>query len=265
MIMSGYGYEGLSEQNFVGFHTELTSGPWGAVEIGHAQVKRSARHEMPVLGFFKLLVVESIDGLVSAQGADNDVKRCDGPWDDAERRLVLTLQLKALDGDPAVRADAEQVQAQLCPGGSTSMTSLSADEEVDFARNQLKLARSPALSAAVARLGIEAHLDDVARCTDDLAGALGRSSGAKPVARWQRVAQAKRACVSTFNLAHEGLARLVETAKDPLEKANLTEMLAPFERLLARRVAAAPEPANEADAGEVKADEKAAEKMRPTG
>ncbi len=183
--MAGYGYEGLSEQNFVGFHTELTSGPWAAVDIGAAQGKRSARHEMPVLGFFKLLVTESIDGLVSAQGADNDVKRCDGPWDDAERRLVLTLQLKALDGDPAVRADAELVQAQLCPGGSTSMTSLSADQEVDYARNQLKLARSPGLAPAVARLGIEAHLDDVARCTDDLAGALGRSSGAKPVARWR--------------------------------------------------------------------------------
>jgi len=261
----GYGYEGLSEQNFVGFHTELTSGSWAAVDIGQGQVKRSARHEMPVLGFFKLLVVESIDGLVSAQGADNDVKRCDGPWDDAERRLVLTVQLKALDADPAVRTDAELVQAQLCPGGSTSMTSLSADEEVDFARNQLKLARSPALAPAVARLGIEAHLDDVARCTDDLASALGRSSGAKPVARWQRVAQAKRACVSTFNLAHEGLSRLIATAKDPLDKVNLTEMLAPFERLVARRVAAAATPANENENENEAGEEKAEEKMRPTG
>ena len=40
--MAGYGYEGLSEQNFVGFHAELTSGPWAAMKalVGAAQSGR---------------------------------------------------------------------------------------------------------------------------------------------------------------------------------------------------------------------------------
>ena len=63
----------------------------------------------------------------------------------------------------AVRADAEDVQAQLCPDGSVAMTSLPADAEVDFARNQLALARSPKLAPRVKRLGLTALLDEIER------------------------------------------------------------------------------------------------------
>ncbi len=137
--MSRYGYQGLTVENLVGFHPTLTSGEWAAVDL--KAYRKKARHEVPVLVFFKTVLTEAIDGLVAAQGADNDVQRSDGPWDDAQRRFVLTVQLKAIDADPAVRADAEVVQAQLCPGGTTAMTSLPAEQEVDFARNQLALAR----------------------------------------------------------------------------------------------------------------------------
>lgn len=269
--MAGRGYKGLTEKNLVGFHTELAAGGWASVDVDAARKQARGRGELPALAFFKLLVVEAIDGLVAAQGADNDVQRCDGPWDDAQRRLVLTVQLRMLSPDLAVRADAAVVQAQLCPDGSTSMTSLEAEDEVDFARNQVRLARSPGFAPLVARLGLEELVDEIERRTDDLARALGRDGEARSAARWQRVQQAKRACVGAFNFAHEGVTKLAETAADPLEKARYEELLAPFERLLARRTTAnaqegdAEEKDGEEEKGGAEEEKPADEKLRPTG
>lgn len=257
--MAGRGYKGLTEKNLVGFHTELAAGGWASVDIGDARKQTRGRGELPALAFFKLLVVEAIDGLVAAQGADNDVQRFDGPWDDAQRRLVLTVQLQCLDPDASVRADAEQVRAQLCPDGGTAMTALPADEEVDFARNQLALARSPQLAPLVKRLGLGDLLDEVERRTDDLARAIGRGAGGAALPRSKRIERAHQNAVGAFNFAHTGLDRLADVAATAEEREHLAALLAPFNELLARRVVAekADAPANEDDAP--------AEKVRPTG
>lgn len=262
--MSRYGYQGLTVENFVGFHPTLTSGQWAEVDLTpHA---KEPLHMVPVLVFFKTLLVEAIDGLVAAQGAHNDVQRSDGPWDDAQRRFVLTVQLKAIDADPAVRADAEAVQAQLCPGGTTAMTSLPAEQEVDFARNQLALARAPKLAPTVARLGLGGLLAEIERCTHDLAQALGRGAaerGAMP--RSKRIARAVQDAVGAFNLAHTGLDHLAGAASTPEERALLASMVAPFHELLARRVVAAKAAAPPANEDATKKDEAPTEEVRPTG
>ena len=61
--------------------------------------------------------------------------------------------------------------------------------------------------------------------------------------------------------------KLAETAADPLERARYLELLAPFERLLARRaVSAAQEGDAEGEEESGGAEEKAPdERLRPTG
>ncbi|MFO0607533.1 MAG: hypothetical protein U0324_30500 [Polyangiales bacterium] len=259
----GYGYKALTVENLVGFHTALTGGAWAEVDDAPYQRKRG-RHGLPVLVVFKGMLAEAIEGLVAAQGADNDVRRADGPWDDAERRLVLTVQLQCLDPDASVRADAEQVRAQLCPDGGTAMTALAADAEVDFARNQLALARAPQLAPVVKRLGLGDLLDEIERRTDDLARAIGRGANGAALPRSKRIEQAHRGAVGAFNFAHAGLDRLAEASSTAEERAHLAALVAPFNALLARRVVAekADAPANE-DAA--KPADAPAEKVRPTG
>ena len=235
--MARYGYQALSHTQFVGFHHELTQEPWAALDAGTARNHLTLDDTTGV--YYKRLLRDAIDGLVAAQRADNDVQQADAPWDDAERRFVLTVQIKALDADPSVRADALQVQATLCPDGSTAMTNLEAQDEVDFARNQLKLAQVPSLAARIERLGLRALLNDIARCTETLA--VATRDGAQGGPRSARIKRAHRRCVVVFNHVHEGLAMLVEQEARPKEKARLTALLNPFTRLLARRQEAADE------------------------
>jgi len=94
--MSRYGYQGLTVENFVGFHPTPTSGQWAAVEL--TPYSKKALHEAPVLVFFKPVLMEAIDGLGAAQGADNDVQRCDGPWDDAQRPPMLARAVQEAVG-----------------------------------------------------------------------------------------------------------------------------------------------------------------------
>lgn len=243
--MARYGYQSLSLTNFVGFHHELTRGAWGAIDTGSARSHLTLEDATGV--YFKRTLHDAIDGMVAAQHADNDVQSADAPWDDAERRLVLTVQIKTLDADASVRADALRAQALLCPDGSTAMTRLDAQEEVDFARNQLQLAREPSLAAIVERLGLRALLDDVARCTDALDLAV-RGGGAEASSRSQRIKRAHRRCVTAFNHVHEGLTMLADQETRPKEKQKLAALLDPFTRLLARR------PEDTADATDDSAD-----------
>lgn len=229
--MARLGYAAFSVHHFVGFQTDLSQGAWAAIDDtasrGHATI------DMSTGAYFKRVLRAAIDGAVAAQRADNDVQRADAPWDDAERRFVLTVSVKALDDDPAVRADALKVQSQLCPEGKTTMTGLEAGEEVDYARNQLRLSRERDLAPVVQKLGLRPMLDEIERRTDDLDSALRKGDAA--VSRSRRIAAAQRRCVAAFNHVHEGLAMLASVEIRPKERATLDALIEPFNRMLDRR------------------------------
>lgn len=229
--MAGLGYAAFAIHQFVGFQSNLTKGPWATID--DTSSRGYATIDMSTGAYYKRVIRDAIDAAVSAQRGDNVVQSADAPWDDAERRFVLTVSVKAIDVDPAVREDALKVQSQLCPEGKTSMTQLEATEEVDYARNQLRLSREPALAPIVQRLGLRPMLDEIERRTDTLDEAVRSDDAA--TTRSRRIAAAQRRCVAAFNHVHEGLAMLAASEKRPKEKAALLAMIEPFERLLERR------------------------------
>jgi len=54
--MSRYGYQGLTVENFVGFHPMLTSGRWAAVDL--TPYTKKALDEVPVQVFFKRVLTD---------------------------------------------------------------------------------------------------------------------------------------------------------------------------------------------------------------
>lgn len=230
-----HGFGGLTPELFVGFRADLDQGAWKGVA---PLAKGEDPLDAPAVTYWKCLLIAGIDDLVVAQEAANDVSEYDTPWDQAERRFVFAVQLKTVDRDPSVARDALAVQAALCPGGGTGMTTLGYDQEVDYARNQLSIAARPAMAKRLKRLKLDDEIEDIRTCTENLARAIGRSGdedSTAHVARSKRVRQATRACAAAFNHVYDALSLARGRAGDTTRRAHIEALVAPLERLLERR------------------------------
>jgi hypothetical protein len=254
-----HGFGGLTPELFVGFRADLDQGAWKGVA---PLAKGEDSLDASAVTYWKCLLIAGIDDLVVAQEAANDVSEYDTPWDQAERRFVFAVQLKTVDRDPSIARDALAVQAALCPGGGTGMTNLGYDQEVDYARNQLSIAARPVMAKRIKRLKLDDEIEDIRVCTENLARALGRDgddgSGAH-VARSTRVRQATRACAAAFNHVYDALKLAHGRAGDTARRARIEGLLAPLERVLARR------PSRDTSDDTADATETDAKPLDPTG
>src|SRR5262249_52285341 len=131
----------------------------------------------------------------------------------------------------------------LCPGGTTGMTTKGFDDEVDYGRNQVRVARAEPLAKDIAGLGLGDHLDDIAKATEALARGLGRTGGDgegkahTPGSR--RIVQAVRQCAASFNFVYEGTSRLLDEVSDAHERATLEAIVGSLDGMLARAPASA--------------------------
>lgn len=251
--MARLGYGALPPEALVGFQVELDQGAWKGVRVERYENGEHPLHEAPVRVFWKVSMRAGIAEVIAAQSLANEVAACDIEWDQAQRSFVFAVQHKTVARDPRVARAAQEVQKTLCMDGSTAMTGLDADAEVNFARNQLALAKTPAVAQNLALLGLDDELERIRTTTDDLARAIGRGddTSARQVSRSRRILKATAACAVTFNHVHEGVEALVAQTADPATQAELRRLLAPMERLLAQKPEAASDaPANDTDATE---------------
>lgn len=258
--MARLGYGVIASEHFVGFLSELSRGAWAAIHTTDP-APAVALGGAPVLVVMKAALTGSINKVVAAQGAANDVETADPAWSQCVRRFVLAVELLTIDDNPDIARDAARVQKVLCEGGSRAVTRRSADEKVAFGRNLVAVAADPGVAVVVERLGLGNKIDAIQERTDDLDDAVRGAGGAgdrRP--RSKRITRASSACAAAFNWVHEGLTLMIESARDPGQREELQGLLAPFESLLLQRASEAP--AAESDETESEPEKKP---LAPTG
>lgn len=229
-----YGFARLKAPAFTGFAATLEREPWSTLQkdFGH----KDEADLRVVLEDHRRSLSSAIERLLVVQTGD-PLDPLDATWDASERRLVAALALKLLDDDGTVVAHARQAQDALCKDGSTAMTGLDYEAEVDFGRTQVALARRPPLVGVLKSLGLTAYVDAIAVATDALDHGLRKAGGAMRLPPSKRLRFAINACAARFNHCIEGLDLKLDDAADPLLKAKLNALRAPLQALLDRHPA----------------------------
>jgi hypothetical protein len=244
--MTAYGYSYVSDKAFVAFSHDLSEGAWKSISIAKYdtpdQLLITLAHDAPLPVLWKLRIVWVLATLKQALGSGK-LDELDGAWDSVQRRLHFRLAEQAESKDPEVRQAAERLRAQMLQGGGTGQTMLDYDEEVDFGRQQLELAKGTQAAADVKKLKLGDLLAEIAATTEALAIGIGRKAGTRRSgAPSIQQREALTACSAAFNGVHDDIAWFIEHTPTGAERDKYTELQAPFEALLARnppRVAAA--------------------------
>ena len=242
--MAAYGYGSLGDRAFVGFDRELEDGAWKGIALKKAEEQASENAALllnaPQLVIWKVRLRWGIAGVLVALGATS-LAELDGNWDSAQRRLFHRVATGVDDNDPAVRAAADRLSAQILAGTGVAQTQYDFDAEVDFGLKQIALTGADGpLAADAKKLKLDDVLADVAKATEALAKGIGRGTGDKrrPPSRKLRTAVAE--CAAAFNGVHEDLAWFIGRTPPGAERDKLTALLVPLEGLLSRHAPAAP-------------------------
>lgn len=245
--MASFGYGNIPARGFVSFERELDEAPWK--EIATKKYEEAAKDDAstlldaPQLVIFKLRLRFGIAQVIAALGA-TPLTKLDQSWDATQRRLFHRIAVHVDDDDPAMRACADRLFAQLLSGTGTAQTKLDYDDEVDFGRNQIALTREGgALAADVKKLKLGDVLAEVATTTEALAKGLGRAGGGARKAPSRKLRDAVAECAAAFNAVHEGLSWFTARTPPGPDRDQLVALQAPLDRLLERHASVAVAPA----------------------
>jgi hypothetical protein len=244
--MTAYGYSYVSGQAFVAFSHDMQEGAWKSISIAKydspAQVLAPSAFDAPLPVLWKLRIAWVLAVLRQALGSSK-IDELDEAWDSVQRRAHYRLAEHAESKDPEIKKAAERLRGQLLQGGGTGQTVLEYDQEVDFGRQQVELAKEPQAAADIKKLKLGELIAEIAETTEALAKGTGRKAGMKrAVAPSAQQREALTACSAAFNGVHDDIAWFIEHTPTGPERDKLIELQAPFEALIARnppRVAAA--------------------------
>jgi hypothetical protein len=250
--MSGYGYSFVTDKGFLAFARELEQGAWRPISLKKYDnpdaLSKAPLADAPLAVAWKLRATWGIRALSAAVGTDILIE-LDQEWDSAQRALSYAVSAAEEHKKKDIRRAAARVRAALLSGAGTAQTQLALEQEVDFGRNQHDLASKKPLADDVIAIGASEHLARIHEATEALAKGLGRDSNkGRAPSRARRVRDALAACSTAFNGIHEEIAWAIDHSADGDERARLAQLLAPFEKLLARYPASGGVPADDASA-----------------
>jgi hypothetical protein len=234
-VIYSHGYGALNESPFISFGKDLTEGEWASIEAGEWDARFLEDPLAVPLGVAsKIRLLWGIKNLISAKAAADNLPQADKTWDSKQKRVFGKLILSSEDDDPAVREAAERLKVTLLKGGGLAQTTLGADEEVDFGREQLNLAAQPDVAADVRLTGLGPLLEEVRVATEDLATAVGRGSGKQRKAPGERLRLALVACRIDFNGVHDDLDAALKRLGPGQPRDRIAALLQPLEQMLDR-------------------------------
>jgi hypothetical protein len=190
--------------------------------------------------FFKLRLSWAIGALEDARVGASSAKEFDRDWDGSQKRFRALLDVAAADRDVGKREAAARLQKTMLMGAGEAQTQLGYQQEVDFGRQQVKLASTGQAAADIALLGLGDAIDDIRQTTDALATAVGHGKTNHPPSMLVR--RALITCASTFNMVATQLAWLAEHGQPGAERTRAASLRAPLEALAARYPATPPAP-----------------------
>lgn len=245
--MSLKGYSFVPDQGYIAFPKDLEVSSWGSVVavaipetgIADAEVMLGSR----VDGVLKGLVLFGVSALGAAVNRmPSAASVADNGFDRQERILDADLARALLDDDPARVAAAEVLRDALLLGDGTDQTQLAFQDEVNFGRSQVDLAKQPNISSALALLGLTDRIARISEATERLAIAIGRSDQDASLSAAKRLKLARVQCAAIFNVIHQTLDQLKTASATPTARDRFSALLAPFEALLARHPRPSPAP-----------------------
>ena len=236
--MTAFGYSYVSDKAFVAFSHDLSEGAWKSVSIAKYdtpdQLLLSFAHDAPLPVLWKLRITWVLASLKHALGSGK-LDELDGAWDSVQRRIHHRLAENEESRDGEVRQAATRLRARLLDGGTTGQTMFGYDEEVDFGRQQVELAKEAQVASDIKKLKLGELLTEIAEATEALAKGTGRKAGMKRAgAPSAQQREAVTACSAAFNGVHDDIAWFIEHTPSGPERDRYTQLQAPFEALLAR-------------------------------
>ena len=178
--MTAYGYSYVSDKAFVAFSHDMQEGPWKSVSIARYdtpdQLLVPSAFDAPLPVLWKLRIAWVLATLKQALGSGK-LDELDGAWDSVQRRVHHRLAENEESRDPEIRQAAERLRGRLLDGGTTGQTMLGYDEEVDFGRQQVELAKDAQVASDIKKLKLGELLAKIAEATEALAKGTGRKAG----------------------------------------------------------------------------------------
>jgi hypothetical protein len=248
--MTSPSFAHVPEEGFQSFTHELSQGAWALIDTsiyeGPNHTATKSLYDAPIQIGWKLQIAWVLGELTNARGGADGAPEADRNWDGTQKRFAALVSAASHDLDPEKRAAAARLQKALLLGAGAGQTKLKYQQEVDFGRTQLLLAKETQHATDIDTLGLAALIADITQTTDALADAIGHGEGEgrRPSER-RRAAIA--ACSPTFTAVHDSMEWVLEKglAADRTRAQALLETL----HALAKRYpapethAAAPAPA----------------------
>ncbi|TKD03203.1 hypothetical protein [Polyangium fumosum] len=206
--MSEPSYAHVPEEGFHGFAQELAQGEWALVDSkdfeGGGQGPAKPLCEAPLQVAWKLRIGWTLAELGAARGGADAAKDVDGAWDGTQKKFGGLL-LASHDKDPEKRAASARLQKAFLLGAGSGQTKLRYQQEVDFGRTQVQLAKEAQHAADIHLLGLDGVIAEIEETTDALADAIGhgQGTGRRPS---ERRRAALGACSTTFAAVADSIA-----------------------------------------------------------
>lgn len=249
--MTAPSFAHVTEEGFESFTHGLSQGAWALIDTstyeGPNHTSTKSLVDAPIQVGWKLQIRWILGALADARSGADIASGADGTWDGTQRRFDSLLSASSNDLDPEKRAAASRLQKALMLGSGTKQTKLKYQQEVDFARTQLLLAKEPQHAADIVTLGLTGVIADIALTTDALADAIGHGQGTSRRPSERRRA-AVAACSATFSAVYSSIAWVLEKGL-PADKTTAQALLETLQALATRYPAPGTPPAAPAPEG----------------
>ncbi|MDI3282850.1 hypothetical protein [Polyangium sp. 15x6] len=241
--MSEPSYAHVPEEGFQSFALELSQGAWALIDTtdyeGGGQAAPKPLCDAPLQVIWKLRVAWALAELGSARGGADTAKDSDGAWDGTQKKLGGLLLAASHDKDPEKRAAAARLQKAFLLGAGTGQTKLRYQQEVDYGRTQVQLAKEAPHAVDIHLLGLEQVITEIEETTDALADAIGHGQG-KGRRPSERRRAALGACSTTFAAVADSIAWVLRHGA-PGDQPRANALLESLHALARRYPAPSPE------------------------
>ncbi len=206
--MADVSFAHVSTEGFTAFSAQLDDGVWGSIDVS-TYVGADGRlvksmGEAPAFVFFKVKLLLGINDVVCVVQSTGSAKACDDSWDNVQKRFSGLIAVARASTSPQEKAAAGRLHGLLLLGKSgEGQTRLKYQQEVDFGRNQMRMAAEPQCAADLALLGLGSIMAQIASATEDLAIAIGQGRADLVPSRQKRAALAE--CMQVFGTVYQSL------------------------------------------------------------
>lgn len=211
--MADVSFAHVSSEGFTAFSAQLDNDPWSTIDIstylGADGRLQKPIGSAPVLVLLKVQLILAVSDVVMVVQSTGGAKRYDDAWDRAQKRLAGLIAVARMSTNAPEREAADRLHDSLLLGkNGDRQTKLAYQQEVDFGRNQMRLATEAQNAADIAALGLGTVMAHVATATEDLAGAVGQGRADLAPSLQRKAIVAK--CVHVFGTVHRTLLWMAE-------------------------------------------------------